>query len=59
MGTYSISGSISSQWQQFQQEFKQLGSDLSSGNISAAQSDFATLERDATNQFLCVGSAKQ
>jgi outer membrane protein assembly factor BamD (BamD/ComL family) len=31
--------------QQFQQEFKQLGQDLQSGNLTAAQSDFATLEQ--------------
>ena len=31
--------------QQFQQEFKQLGEDLQSGNLSAAQSDFATLQQ--------------
>jgi len=32
--------------QQFQQEFQQLGQDLGSGNLSAAQSDFATLQQD-------------
>jgi outer membrane protein assembly factor BamD (BamD/ComL family) len=37
---------MSSQFQQFQQEFQQLGQDLSSGNISAAQSDFVTLQND-------------
>lgn len=31
--------------QQFQQEFQQLGQDLESGNLSAAQTDFATLEQ--------------
>jgi protein subunit release factor A len=46
MSTSSISGSMFSQWQQFQQEFQQLGKDLSSGNLTAAQSDFATLEKD-------------
>lgn len=30
--------------QQFQQEFQQLGQDLQSGNLSAAQTDFATLQ---------------
>ena len=45
MSTSGI-GSMMSQVQQFQQEFKQLGTDLSSGNISAAQSDFVTLEND-------------
>jgi outer membrane protein assembly factor BamD (BamD/ComL family) len=32
--------------QQFQQEFKQLGQDLQSGNLSAAQSDLATLQQN-------------
>jgi len=31
--------------QQFQQDFQQLGQDLQSGNLSAAQSDFATLQQ--------------
>jgi len=31
--------------QQFQQEFQQLGQDLQSGNLSAAQQDFGTLEQ--------------
>ena len=34
-----------SQFQQIQQTFQQLGQDLQSGNLSAAQSDFATLEQ--------------
>ncbi|HTZ83211.1 MAG TPA: hypothetical protein VMB66_08475 [Candidatus Acidoferrales bacterium] len=34
---------------QFQQEFQQLGQDLQSGNLSAAQSDFATLEQLGPN----------
>ena len=46
MSTFSISGSMFSQLQQFQQEFQQLGKDLSSGNLSAAQSDFATLQKN-------------
>ena len=33
--------------QQFQQEFQQLGQDLQSGNLSAAQTDFATLQQNA------------
>jgi len=33
--------------QQFQQEFQQLGQDLQAGNLSAAQSDFATLTGNA------------
>jgi outer membrane protein assembly factor BamD (BamD/ComL family) len=31
--------------QQYQQEFQQLGQDLQSGNLSAAQADFATLQQ--------------
>ena len=31
--------------QQFKQEFEQLGDDLKSGNMSAAQADFATLQQ--------------
>jgi outer membrane protein assembly factor BamD (BamD/ComL family) len=34
------------QLQQFQQDFQQLGQDLQSGNTSAAQSDFVTLQND-------------
>lgn len=34
-----------SKLQKFQQEFQQLGQDLQSGNLSAAQSDFATLQQ--------------
>jgi outer membrane protein assembly factor BamD (BamD/ComL family) len=40
--------SVQSKFQQFhqiQQEFHQLGQDLQSGNLSAAQSDFATLQQ--------------
>lgn len=35
---------VESNAQQFRQEFQQLGQDLQSGNLSAAQSDFATLQ---------------
>lgn len=35
----------SNQQQQFQQEFQQLGKDLQTGNLSAAQADFATLQQ--------------
>jgi len=44
MSTSGITSSMSSQFEQFQQEFKQLGQDLQSGNLSSAQSDFATIE---------------
>lgn len=36
---------VQSSQQQFLQEFQQLGQDLQSGNLSAAQSDFATLQQ--------------
>lgn len=52
MSTTGITSSMFSELQQFQQEFQRLGQDLQSGNVSAAQSDFATLEkRPAPNQF--------
>jgi outer membrane protein assembly factor BamD (BamD/ComL family) len=41
------SQTIQSKMRQFQQEFEQLGQDLQSGNLSAAQSDFATLQQYA------------
>ena len=39
--TQDISGNL----QQFKKEFQQLGEDLQSGNLSAAQQDFATLQQ--------------
>jgi outer membrane protein assembly factor BamD (BamD/ComL family) len=36
---------VQSRMQEFKKEFQQLGQDLSSGNISAAQSDFASLQQ--------------
>ena len=42
LASYSTQ-SAQSQKQKFQQEFQQLGQDLQSGNLTAAQSDFATL----------------
>jgi len=38
---------VQSRMQQFQQEFQQLGQDLQSGNLSAAQSDFGALQQYA------------
>jgi hypothetical protein len=37
--------SVQNNFQQFQQEFQQLGQDLQSGNLSAAQQDFVTLQQ--------------
>ena len=39
------SQSVQNRKQQFQQEFQQLGQDLQSGNLSAAQTDFTTLQQ--------------
>ena len=36
---------VQNKMQQFKQEFQQLGEDLQSGNLSAAQADFATLQQ--------------
>src|SRR5580704_3418652 len=46
---FSLLDSVNGQTQkqQLQQEIQQLGKDLSAGNLSAAQSDFATLQKDA------------
>lgn len=41
----SVQNSFQNKGQQIQQEFQQLGEDLQSGNLSAAQSDFATLQQ--------------
>ncbi len=46
MSTTGITSSMFSQLQQFQQAFQQLGQDLQSGNVPAAQSDFVTLQKD-------------
>jgi len=37
---------IQSQFEQFQQQFQQLGKDLAAGNLTSAQADFATLQQD-------------
>ena len=42
------------QKQQLQQELQQLGKDLAAGNLSAAQADFATLQRDAPQATAAV-----
>jgi outer membrane protein assembly factor BamD (BamD/ComL family) len=47
--TQNLSGSSSTtNGSNFQQEFQQLGQDLQSGNLSAAQSEFATLQQGVT-----------
>jgi len=57
MSTSSISGSMFTQLQQFQQDFQQLGTDLQSGNTSAAQSDFVTIQNDLS-QFSSTSASK-
>jgi hypothetical protein len=44
LGSYNPQ-SVQNNAQQFRTEFQQLGQDLQSGNLSAAQSDFATLQQ--------------
>jgi hypothetical protein len=58
MTTAPISSSVLSQvanvqrnFQQVRSEFKQLGQDLQSGNLTQAQTDFVTLSKAATTQF--------
>jgi hypothetical protein len=41
--------SVQNKGQQIQQEFQQLGQDLESGNLSAAQTDFTTLQQIGSN----------
>jgi predicted helicase len=49
--------SAQSQKQQLQQEIQQLGKDLSAGNLSATQADFATLQKDAPQATAAASSA--
>ncbi len=46
MSTPGVTNNMFSQFEQVQQEFQQLGEDLTAGNLSAAQSDFANLQQD-------------
>ena len=41
----SSNQTVQNNMQQFKQEFQQLGKDLQSGNLSAAQADFVTLQQ--------------
>ncbi|MFZ0961997.1 MAG: hypothetical protein WAO35_13925 [Terriglobia bacterium] len=59
MSTSGITSSMFSQLQQFQQEFQQLGQDLTSGNLSAAQSDFVTLQNDLPQTNSTITSSSQ
>jgi predicted helicase len=49
--------SAQSQKLQLEQEIQQLGKDLSAGNLSAAQADFATLQKDAPQATAAASSA--
>ena len=55
-GSYDVQG-IQNRRQQFRQDFDQLGKDLQSGNLSAAQSDFATLQALRPNQSTSTSSS--
>jgi hypothetical protein len=43
----SINPAVTTPQPSFQKQFQQLGQDLKSGNLSAAQSDFATLQQNS------------
>lgn len=47
---YAGNQNVQSKSYQIQQEFQQLGQDISSGNISAAESDFGTMQQLLPNQ---------
>jgi len=49
--------SSQSEFQKFQQELQQLGQDLQSGNLSAAQADFVTLQQDAPQSAASASSS--
>lgn len=56
LGSQIHNTNVPAQPQQFQQEFEQLGQDLQSGNLSAAQTDFATLQQSAPSSASQSGS---
>ena len=56
LGNGFSGGAISSQYKVTNSEFQQLGQDLTSGNLSAAQSDFAVLQQ-AFGQTLTSSSS--
>ena len=55
----STNQTIQSSMQQFQKEFQQLGQDLQSGNITAAQSDFVTLQQIGSQSTASATSSAQ
>jgi len=54
-GNFDVQHSHNS-WKAFKQDLQQLGQDLQSGNLSAAQQDFATLQQDAPKAFDATSS---
>jgi hypothetical protein len=55
----TTASSIRQKFQQIQQEFQRLGQDLQSGNLSQAQSDFATLQQNLPSQQQSAASTSQ
>lgn len=53
------SQSLQNNKQQFLQDFQQLGADLQSGNLAAAQTDFATIQQLAPQNGSTANSAAQ
>jgi hypothetical protein len=50
-GNSSQISNIQNQYQQVRNQFKQLGQDLASGNLTQAETDFVTLSQSAASQF--------
>jgi hypothetical protein len=55
----SVNQNLQNKLRQFQQEFQQLGTDLQSGNLSAAQKDFSTLPGSASQSSPTSTSSTQ
>jgi hypothetical protein len=51
-----LNPSAQSNAQNFQKEFQQLGQDLSSGNLSAAQQDYSTVQQDLQQSSAASGA---
>lgn len=52
-----LPASMQNSFQDRRAEFQQLGKDLQSGNLSAAQQDFATLTQNSTSQSASPGAS--
>jgi len=57
--TASSPSALQQKFQQIRQEFQQLGQDLQSGNLSQAQSDFATLQQNLPGQPQSAATTSQ